>query len=192
MAACFLNFKPTNMTNEEMVARIAELEKVNNELAGKLDKYQCYGTPEHFGTEVQRLKDELAEYDYSYDDAVYEDVCNKIDDLIEHDELPHLDKDGVREWLNDKLWTDDSVTGNGSGSYTFNAYLAEKYICHNLGYITEKLTELGNEMFNERLMDPEAIDVAMRCALLPIVIDEAIENHIHPDFWLQQDEDEED
>lgn len=28
----------------------------------------------------------------------------------------------------DELWIDDSVTGNGSGSYTFNSYKAEENV----------------------------------------------------------------
>lgn len=50
-----------------------------------------------------------------YADKVREDAQNAIDENIAHYTEEEL-KD-----IADTLWVDDSVTGNGSGSYTFNA-----------------------------------------------------------------------
>lgn len=51
-------------------------------------------------------------------------------------------RDEVEQELNDTLFTCDSVTGNASGSYTFNAWTAEEYLCHNWELLGEALTEL--------------------------------------------------
>lgn len=51
--------------------------------------------------------------------------------------------DGLSEYLNDELWTADSVTGNGSGSYTFSTWKAEEYLAHNWDILTEALEEFG-------------------------------------------------
>lgn len=48
--------------------------------------------------------------------------------------------------LNDTLFTYDSVTGNASGSYTFNTWTAEEYLCHNWELLAEALTEFGCDM----------------------------------------------
>lgn len=55
-------------------------------------------------------------------------------------------RDEVEQDLNDTLFTYDSVTGNASGSYTFNAWTAEEYLCHNWDLLGEALTELGCDM----------------------------------------------
>ena len=38
------------------------------------------------------------------------------------------DREELEEIANDSLWVDDSVTGNGSGSYTFNREAAKEYV----------------------------------------------------------------
>ena len=38
------------------------------------------------------------------------------------------DREELEEIANDELWCDDSVTGNGSGSYTFNREAAKEYV----------------------------------------------------------------
>lgn len=76
--------------------------------------------------------------------------------------------------LYDELWTADSVTGNASGSYTFNAWQAEEYLCHNLDLLAEALAEFGcgQEYMIER--GPEACDVTIRCYLLGEAISVAL------------------
>lgn len=55
---------------------------------------------------------------YNYLQAVKEDVKN----YIEENEIKvnSSNREEVEQTLNDDLWAEDSVTGNGSGSYTFN------------------------------------------------------------------------
>ena len=186
--------------NEELVALVKELKerndfltKQNAELQTKLCRYEHYGSPEYFGTEVERLKDELREYDYDYDQAVYDDVWSWVKEKLDNDELPHFTKDKLKEWLEERLYTDDDVTGNGSGSYTFNRYTAEKYICHNIGYIFDKIKEIGYIVDEKSVLDAEELDVTMRCALLNEAIDKVVEFEIPEEFWEMPtiDDDEE-
>ena len=41
--------------------------------------------------------------------------------------------DDFAEDLNDKLFCEDSVTGNASGSYTFNSYEAREHVLEDIG-----------------------------------------------------------
>ena len=67
---------------------------------------------------------------YDYLEAVKEDVKNYIE---ENDiKVTSENRDELEEQLNDDLFCDDSVTGNASGSYTFNTWQAEENLCHNL------------------------------------------------------------
>lgn len=176
--------------NEELVALVKELKerndfltKQNAELQTKLCRYEHYGSPEYFGTEVERLKDELREYDYDYDQAVYDDVWSWVKEKLDNDELPHFTKDRLKEWLEERLYNDDNVTGNGSGSYTFNRYTAEKYICHNIEYIFDKIKEIGYIADESSVLEAEELDVTMRCALLNEAIDKVVEFEIPEEFW---------
>lgn len=105
---------------------------------------------------------------YDYLEAVKEDVLNYIN---ENDIVVTSEN---REDLNDTLFTYDSVTGNASGSYTFNAWEAEEYLCHNWDLLVEALTEFGSDMsYLER--GAEACDVTIRCYLLGQAISEALD-----------------
>ena len=68
--------------------------------------------------------------DYNYLEAITDDVIQYIKDGIDFDEWKG-DRDGLEDYLNDTLFIEDSVTGNGSGSYTYSTYRAEEYLCHN-------------------------------------------------------------
>lgn len=186
--------------NEELVALVKELKERNDflteqnaELQVKLRRYEQYGSPENIGTEIERLRDELREYDYDYDQAVYDDVWSWVKERLDNDELPHFTKDRLKEWLEEMLFTEDSVTGNGSGSYTFNRYTAEKYICHNIEYIFDKFEELGYTVDHKSSIYAEELDVTMRCALLNEAIDKVVEFEIPEEFWEMPtiDDDEE-
>lgn len=58
---------------------------------------------------------------YNYLEAVKEDVKEFIRTEIDFHEW-NGNREGLEEYLNDTLWTEDSVTGNASGSYTFNTW----------------------------------------------------------------------
>lgn len=110
---------------------------------------------------------------YDYLEAVKEDVLDYIRENVDLSEYDTLDE--LWDALNDDLWTVDSVTGNASGSYTFNAWEAEENVCRNLDLLGEALAEFG--CGPEYLMEngAEAADVTIRCYLLGQAISEALE-----------------
>lgn len=109
---------------------------------------------------------------YDYFAAVKEDVLNYINE--NNIVVTSENRDEVEQDLNDTLFTCDSVTGNASGSYTFNAWTAEEYLCHNWDLLGEALTELGCDMsYIER--GAEACDVTIRCYLLGQAISEVLD-----------------
>lgn len=59
---------------------------------------------------------------YDYREAVKDDVRNYIAENITI-EAYKGQRDELEEMLNEDLWTADSVTGNGSGSYTFSLHI---------------------------------------------------------------------
>lgn len=99
---------------------------------------------------------------YNYLEEMVEDIKN----YIAENDLPP-DREELEERLNEDLWTEDCVTGNASGSYTFNAWKAEEYLCHNLDLLKEACEEFGT---TPDLSNPEAMDVTIRCYLLPQAI----------------------
>ena len=114
---------------------------------------------------------------YDYRQAVLDDVKQYIEDNYSVEEIKGLisDRDAAYEKLNDEMWTADSVTGNGSGSYTFNTYKAEEYLMHNLDLLAEAVDEFGGS--TDVLKDGvEACDVTIRCYLLGQAIYDALED----------------
>lgn len=75
---------------------------------------------------------------YNYLEAVKDDVREYISHEIELEDW-RGDRDGLEEKLNDDLWIEDSVTGNASGSYTFNTWQAEENLAHNWDLLEEAL-----------------------------------------------------
>lgn len=109
---------------------------------------------------------------YDYREHVSEDVRDYIANHYTREELKSLadDLEDLGEKLHDEMWTDDSVTGNESGSYTFNAWQAEENLCHNL----DLLQEVGREFGELDITDPEGCDVSIRCYLLDECINEVL------------------
>ena len=106
----------------------------------------------------------------------FEAVKNAVLDYINENEIKVTtsNKDELADSLNDDLWTNDSVTGNGSGSYFFNTWKAEEALCHNLDLLGEACEEFGSTA--DLLKDgAEACDVTIRCYLLPQAISEALD-----------------
>lgn len=111
---------------------------------------------------------------YDYLDAVKDDVRGYINNEINLAELVD-DRKGLEEQLNDDLWADDGVTGNGSGSYTFSTYTAEQYLSHNWDLLQEALSELGGSDINILDKGAEWCDVAIRCYLLGQAISDVLD-----------------
>lgn len=116
---------------------------------------------------------------YNYREAVKNDVMTYINENYNEDNLDFvLRYDDLRESLieelEEKLWTEDSVTGNASGSYTCNTWVAEENLCHNFELLREAYEEFGGATLNLALFDAENCDVTIRCYLLNWAISEAI------------------
>lgn len=111
---------------------------------------------------------------YNYLEAVTSDVLDYIKEEINLDEWKG-NRDGLEEKLNDELWTVDSVTGNASGSYTFNTWEAEENLAHNWDLLAEALDEFGQDRTDVLRQGAEAMDVTIRCYLLGQAIAEALD-----------------
>lgn len=124
---------------------------------------------------------------YDYREAIKNDILDYIEYNIDFEDFEDLDE--LSEQLNSDLWAYDGVTGNGSGSYTFNAYQAEEYLCHNLDLLGEALEEFGSGEDYLINNGAEACDVTIRCYLLSECISEALEE-IEDDFYTAKEEEE--
>lgn len=108
---------------------------------------------------------------YNYYAAIKEDIKDYILDNYAKEELKEAlkERDDLEEKLNDELWITDSVTGNASGSYTFNCWTAEQYVRDNLDLMCSAMQEFGcAELISEKLINKEYeyLDVTIRCYLL--------------------------
>lgn len=110
---------------------------------------------------------------YNYLEVIKEDVRTYINE--NEIKVNSSNREEVEQTLNDDLWAEDSVTGNGSGSYTFNRWEAEENICHNLGLLAEALEEFGGSTGEALERGAEYCDVTIRCYLLPRAISEVID-----------------
>lgn len=127
---------------------------------------------------------------YNYYEAVKSDVLNAI---REYDFSEFEDLDEFREKLNEDLWINDSVTGNGSGSYTFNCRTAQGYVLDNIDLLHEAAEALGSkEQFSRWLWNEEyeSLDVSIRCYMLPPRIDDVLEE-LEEEFDAAHKEEEE-
>lgn len=123
---------------------------------------------------------------YNYREAVKEDVLEYIKNEIDFADYETIEE--LSEKLNEDLFTEDSVTGNASGSYTFSTYEAEENLCHNLDLLAEAIEEFGGN--TDILKDgAEACDVTIRCYLLGEAISAALEE-IEDDFNEAHEDDE--
>lgn len=109
---------------------------------------------------------------YNYLEAVKEDVKNYIEE--NGIKVTSENRDELEEQLNDDLFCNDSVTGNGSGSYTFNTWRAEENLCHNWDLLAEAIDEFCGDV-NILKQGAEACDVTIRCYLLNQAISEVLD-----------------
>lgn len=116
--------------------------------------------------------------EYNYRETVRDDVIEQVKDGYKENSLrlyKEEGRDALEEYLNDELWIDDQVTGNGSGSYTFNTWEAEENLCHNMDLLAEACDEFGQDVGEAVKRGAEYCDVTIRCYLLGGAISEAID-----------------
>lgn len=113
---------------------------------------------------------------YNYIEAMKEDIRNYINNDLEEELADDLDD--AEEQLYDLLWIEDGVTGNGSGSYTFNRAEAREYVTDNMDILEEALREfcVAADTIASRFCadDWEYFDVTIRCYLLGTAISEVL------------------
>lgn len=115
---------------------------------------------------------------YNYHDEMYADIKQYIEDNINVED--YEDGQELYEQLNDDLWVADSVTGNGSGSYTFNRNKAKEYVVDNIDLVGEMIDKFAidaktiGEKFIEQ--DWEYFDVSIRCYLLGQILGEVLDD----------------
>lgn len=109
---------------------------------------------------------------YNYLEQVTTDAKEAILENMEYWDFD--DREKLEEVANDELWVYDSVTGNGSGSYFFNAWKAEEALCHNWDLLADAIEEFGDNTDILR-QGAEACDVTIRCYLLGQAIAAALD-----------------
>lgn len=118
-------------------------------------------------------------YMYNYLENVTNDAKQAI--LENMNDWDFSDREELEEVANDNLWVDDSVTGNGSGSYSFNSEMAKEYVCESddgLNTLRDAVREFDCEhkAFEAFCNDDwEYLDVTIRCYLLGQAISAAID-----------------
>ena len=116
--------------------------------------------------------------EYDYRETVRNDVIEQVKDGYKENSLRIYKEEGreaLEEYLNNELWVDDQVTGNASGSYTFNTWEAEENLCHNMNLLEEACDEFGQDVGEAVKRGAEYCDVTIRCYLLGSAISEAID-----------------
>lgn len=101
---------------------------------------------------------------YNYIEQVTTDAKEAILENMEHWNFD--DREELEEVAHDELWADDSVTGNGSGSYFCNAWKAEEALCHNWDLLAEACEEFKQDVGEAVKQGAESCDVIIRCYLL--------------------------
>lgn len=119
---------------------------------------------------------------YNYYEAVHDDVAWTVFGKYNNEQIVtnlRNDEEKFKEILHDDLFSEDFVTGNGSGSYTMNRAKAEENVNHNWDLFSEALNNFNDSFDNYIYGDTlnfEEIDVVIRCYLLRdavnIVVDE--------------------
>lgn len=132
---------------------------------------------------------------YDYLENVTADIRDYVEQEVDLSEWAG-DRDGLEEKLNDDLWTCDSVTGNGSGSYTFNRVQAQIYVFDGMDELQEAVNEFGidSETIVEKFLesDWEYFDVTIRCYLLGQAIAAVLDDLEEDGAFEEEEEEEED
>lgn len=125
---------------------------------------------------------------YNYMEEVTNDAKQAILENLNY--WSFTDREELEEIANDILWVDDSVTGNGSGSYTFSTWQAEENLCHNMDELENACDEFGQDIGEAVKQGAEYCDVTIRCYLLGQAISAAIDE-LEEEGKIQYQEEEE-
>lgn len=118
---------------------------------------------------------------YDYMEAIKTDIREYLEDKngYQVNFSDYEDADTFIQEMSDTLWNEDAITGNASGSYTFNRAEAAEYVHDNMDLCTEALKEFCTpaEVIAEKFLeeDFEYFDVIIRCYLLAQAVAEVAE-----------------
>lgn len=119
---------------------------------------------------------------YNYYLEMGKDILEYINDTYSSKEQKEKleDREGWLEELEEACWVEDSITGNASGSYTFNRYKAKEYVLDNIDLLRDALEcydvdpkTIGLKFLDE---DWEYFDVTIRCYMLGHMIENVLED----------------
>lgn len=127
---------------------------------------------------------------YSYPSHVKQDIKTFIEKRLDSGTFGMLvqgDEDTIED-VKDLMFDQDDVTGNGSGSYTFNTFKAEQNLMGNWDLLREAKEELQP---NVDLIEkgPEYCDVMIRCYLLDWCFNKALAEIVNDTEEVQKGED---
>ena len=149
---------------------------VNCEHFGKNREFVCIN-----GISCKMEKKEKEETKMTYLEQVKKNIMEYIKSEYSIDKIMEKmeDRYSFQEELEELLWTDDAVTGNGSGSYTFDRIKAQEFVLADIETVQEALREFCVEAdtiakkFLES--DWEYFDVTARCYVLSMGISEVLD-----------------
>lgn len=126
---------------------------------------------------------------YSYPSHEQQDIKEFIEKRLDSGTFGLLiqgDEDTIED-VKDLMFDQDDVTGNGSGSYTFNAFKAEQNLTGNWDLLREAKEELQP---NVDLIEkgPEFCDVLIRCYLLDWCFTKALNEIVNDTEEVQKGE----
>lgn len=104
---------------------------------------------------------------YDYEKQVANDVEDYIRENITLESFEQYSFDELANKLEDEMWTADSVTGNGSGSYTCSNEEAHENLFCNLDLLAEACRAFDTDIAKLLEDGAEACDVTIRCYLMP-------------------------
>ena len=125
---------------------------------------------------------------YDYFEAVKNDIIEYIENNVNRDD--YEDREEMEQALNDELWTEDSVTGNGSGSYTMSRAQAKQYFFEaGSEYLLDMISDFGlsAEEIGKRIIaeDWEWFDVSIRCYLLVTCLSYALDDLTEAGYFAE-------
>lgn len=117
---------------------------------------------------------------YNYLEAITNDIeCWMDKDGDPFNISQFKDRDEAAEFLNNELWDEDSITGNG-GNYYDIEYQCEEYLAHNIEWVAIACEEfcIDMETIIQHLHANDLaryLDCTIRCYLLARAVDNALE-----------------
>lgn len=116
---------------------------------------------------------------YNYYECVEDDVLNYLQDYSAEEikEMTCVENfDATQEKLNDELWAEDGITGNGWDGYPMNDDEKAKAVGENLELLADALDEFGcdAECYRRALKNMNYADATIRCYVLGSAIHSAL------------------